>query len=216
MPTCSRNWSWHHHQSATAVLKTRRTNIYCRDSNFCRQQEQMCGRRLSSYTPNSTAARRNWRRRLLSSCRLDSQCRSDREEEEDLPKSQAVVVLKKGWSLLTQGHIYIYINRKRMVLRRWSWEGGLAGMGGLSSRCSDGLPRLSFSRVVFQQGGLSAGFHCVCIHSQSMYCINRTCLCYLLGSSTSVPLITASVCTFLYLVVPGILCVCVRLCVFPI
>ena len=62
----------HHHQSATVVLKTRWPNIYCRDAHFCRQQEQMCGQRQSSYTPNSTAARRNWRRQPQSSCRLDS------------------------------------------------------------------------------------------------------------------------------------------------
>ena len=71
---------WHHHQSATPVLKTRRPNIYCRDARFCRQQEQTCGQRQSSYTPNSRAVRRNWRRQLHSSCRLDSQCSSDREE----------------------------------------------------------------------------------------------------------------------------------------
>ena len=34
------------------------------------------------YTPNSTAARRNWRRQLHSSCRQDSQCSGDWEEEE--------------------------------------------------------------------------------------------------------------------------------------
>ena len=39
--TCSGKWSWHHHQSATAVLKTTRLNVYCRDARFCRQQEQM-------------------------------------------------------------------------------------------------------------------------------------------------------------------------------
>ena len=60
-----------------------RSQTCCRDAHFCRQQEQMCGQQQSSYTPNSTAARRNWRRRLHSSCRLDSQCSSDREEEED-------------------------------------------------------------------------------------------------------------------------------------
>ena len=81
MPTCSRQWSWHHHQCASAVLKTRWPNIYCRDARFCRQQEQMCGQRQSSYTPNSTAARRNWRRPPHSSCRLDSQCSGDRKEE---------------------------------------------------------------------------------------------------------------------------------------
>ena len=32
------------------------------------------------YTPNSPAARRNWRRQPYSSCRLDSQCRGNREE----------------------------------------------------------------------------------------------------------------------------------------
>ena len=41
MPTCSRKWSWHHHQSATAILKTRRPNIHCRDAHFCRRQELM-------------------------------------------------------------------------------------------------------------------------------------------------------------------------------
>ena len=50
-------------------------------AHFCRQQEQLCGQRLSSYTPNSTAARRNWRRQLHSSYRMDSQHSSDREEE---------------------------------------------------------------------------------------------------------------------------------------
>ena len=33
-------------------------------------------------TPNCTAARKNWRRQLHSSCRLDFQCSGDREEEE--------------------------------------------------------------------------------------------------------------------------------------
>ena len=43
----------------------------------------MCGQRQSSYTPNSTAARRNWRRQAHLSCRLDSQCSDDRDEEEE-------------------------------------------------------------------------------------------------------------------------------------
>ena len=44
-------------------LEKTATFIYCRDTRFCRQQEQTCGQQQSSYTPNSTAARRNWRRR---------------------------------------------------------------------------------------------------------------------------------------------------------
>ena len=67
----------------SCFVKTRRPNIHCRDAHFCRQQEQTCGQRQSSYTLNSTVARRNWRRRLQSSCRLDSQCSGDREEEEE-------------------------------------------------------------------------------------------------------------------------------------
>ena len=55
MPTCSGKWSWHHHRPATAVLKTRQLKKYCRDARFCRQQEQTCSQRQSSYTPNSTA-----------------------------------------------------------------------------------------------------------------------------------------------------------------
>ena len=35
-----------------------RPNIYCRDAHFCRQQEQMCGQKQSSYTPDFTAARK--------------------------------------------------------------------------------------------------------------------------------------------------------------
>ena len=64
----------YHHQSVTAVLKTRRPNIYCRDARFCRQQEQMCGQQQStSYTPNSTAARKNWRRQPIKSFILQTE-----------------------------------------------------------------------------------------------------------------------------------------------
>ena len=42
-----------------------------------------CGQQRSSYTPNSTAARRSWRRWPHLSCSLDSQCSSHREEEEE-------------------------------------------------------------------------------------------------------------------------------------
>ena len=66
-----------------AVLKTRPLNMHCLDARFCRQQEQTCGQQQSSYTPNSTAARRNRRRWPLSSCRLDSECSGDGEEEEE-------------------------------------------------------------------------------------------------------------------------------------
>ena len=31
----------HHHQPATAVLKTRRPNKHCRDAHFCRQQDKV-------------------------------------------------------------------------------------------------------------------------------------------------------------------------------
>ena len=65
-------------------------NINCRDAHFCRQQEQMCGQQQSTYTPNSTAARRNCRRQLHSSCGLDSQCSGDREEEEEIPVTFSV------------------------------------------------------------------------------------------------------------------------------
>ena len=41
--------------------------------------EKMCGKQLSSYTSNSTAARRNWRRRPHSSCRVDFQCSGGRD-----------------------------------------------------------------------------------------------------------------------------------------
>ena len=82
MPTCTATRSWHHHQPATVVLKTRPLNMNCLDARFCRQQDKMCDQQQSSYTPNSTAARRNWRRWPLSSCRLDSECSSDGEEEE--------------------------------------------------------------------------------------------------------------------------------------
>ena len=65
----------------THYYLTRRPNIYYRDAHFFWQQEQMCGPQQSSYTSNSTASRRNWRRRPQSPCRLDSQCSGDRGED---------------------------------------------------------------------------------------------------------------------------------------
>ena len=58
--------SWHHHQLATAVLETRRPNIYCRDMPASADSKNKCVANGSPviYTPDSTAARRNWRRQL--------------------------------------------------------------------------------------------------------------------------------------------------------
>ena len=64
-------------------LEYQTAHMHCLDARFCRQQEQTCGQQQSSYTSNSTAARRNGRRRPLSSCRLDSECNGDGEEEEE-------------------------------------------------------------------------------------------------------------------------------------
>ena len=82
MPTCSRQWSWHHHQPAAAVLKTD-SRTYTAEMPTSADSKTKCVANGSPATciPNSTAARRNWRRRLHSSCWLDSQRSSDREEE---------------------------------------------------------------------------------------------------------------------------------------
>ena len=55
------------------------------------KKKKTCGQRQSRYTPNSTAARRNWRRRPHSSCRLDSQSSGNREEEEEVLKATGVI-----------------------------------------------------------------------------------------------------------------------------
>ena len=47
------------------------------------QTKETCGQRRSIYTPNSTAAGRNWRRQIHSTCRLYFQCSGDREKEEE-------------------------------------------------------------------------------------------------------------------------------------
>ena len=98
-------------------------NIYCRDARFCRQQEQTCGQRQSSYKPNSTAARRNWRRRLHSSCRLDSECSGDREEEEEegcfalSHRSHTNIVCKRRWQVTAK---HAYTLRMRLCMK---WHG---------------------------------------------------------------------------------------------
>ena len=46
--------------------------------------KRVSGQQQSSYTPNSATARRNWRRRPHSSCKLDSQCSGDPEEKKKL------------------------------------------------------------------------------------------------------------------------------------
>ena len=101
-----RKRSWHHHKPAAVVLKTRRPNRYCRDAHFGRQQEQTCGQQQFSYTPNSTAAGRNWRRQPHSSCRLDSQCSGDREEESSTLNRVktwvvAVMVVVRNWTIFS-------------------------------------------------------------------------------------------------------------------
>ena len=48
---------------------------------YHRSPEQICGQRQFSYTPNCTAAERNWRRQLHSSCRPDSRCSSEDDDE---------------------------------------------------------------------------------------------------------------------------------------
>ena len=48
------------------------------------------GQQQSSYTPDSTAAGRNWRKRPHSPCLLDFQCSGDREEEEAYLKHPAL------------------------------------------------------------------------------------------------------------------------------
>ena len=44
--------------------------MYCREAPCCRQRDKTYDRQQSSWLPNSTAAKRNWRRRPPSSCRL--------------------------------------------------------------------------------------------------------------------------------------------------
>ena len=83
-------------------LKTSWPNIYCRDARFCRLQEQTCGQRQSSYTPNSTAVRRNWKRWPPSSCKQDSQCSGDREEKKDKIKNKNKIKIKTTTTTTTK------------------------------------------------------------------------------------------------------------------
>ena len=91
-PTCSGRWSWHHHRPATAVLKTRRPNIYTAEMPVSAdgKNKRVANGSPCSDTPNSTTARRNWRRRPHSSCRLDSQCSGDREDEEEIESNDSI------------------------------------------------------------------------------------------------------------------------------
>ena len=54
----------------------------CSDAHLCRRHNKMCSQQQSVCTPSSTAAKRNWRRRSHSFCRLDSQCSGDLAEGE--------------------------------------------------------------------------------------------------------------------------------------
>ena len=102
--------SWLYTWISTAILKTRRPNIYCRDAHLCRQLEQTCGQQQS--TPNSTAARRNWRRQLHSTCRLDSQCSGDREEKRRIHMTSKVGLPFNVWGLYLS---WLYILMTFMV-----------------------------------------------------------------------------------------------------
>ena len=64
---CTANRSWHPHQLAPVVKKTKLRSTFYKDATFSKLQEKMCGLSALPWRPNSTAANRSWRRRLHSS-----------------------------------------------------------------------------------------------------------------------------------------------------
>ena len=57
---CTANWSWHPHQFAPVVKKTKPQSMFYKDAPFTKLQE-MCGLSALPWRPNSTAASRSWR-----------------------------------------------------------------------------------------------------------------------------------------------------------
>ena len=71
---CTRNWSWHLHQPASLVKKTKPQSMFYKDAPITKLQVKMCGLSALPWWPNSKAASRSWRRRLHSSLRWPWSC----------------------------------------------------------------------------------------------------------------------------------------------
>ena len=72
---CTVNWSWHPRQLAPVVEKSRPWSMFYKDAPFTKPQEKTCGLSALPWRPNSTAARRSWRRRRHSSPERPWLCR---------------------------------------------------------------------------------------------------------------------------------------------
>ena len=83
----------------------------------------MRGQQQLSYAPNSTAAGRNWRRQPHSSCRLESQCSGDREEEEGRWSQYLVRWMSRfsNWDLTCSVHVLPW-TAWNLIATFASWE----------------------------------------------------------------------------------------------
>ena len=71
---CTANWSWHPHQPASVVKKTKPQSMFYKDAPFTKLQEKMCGLAALPWRPNSTAASRSWRRHCHSCLKRPWSC----------------------------------------------------------------------------------------------------------------------------------------------
>ena len=72
---CTANWSWHPHQLAPVVKKTKPQSTFYEDAPFTKLQEKMRGLSALPWWPNSTGTSRSWRRRRHSSPERSWSCR---------------------------------------------------------------------------------------------------------------------------------------------
>ena len=61
---CTISWSWHSHQPAPMVKKTKPQGMFFKDAPFTKLQEKMCDLSALPWWANTTAANRSWRKQL--------------------------------------------------------------------------------------------------------------------------------------------------------
>ena len=72
---CTASWSWHPHQPAPVVKRSKPHSTFHKDTPFTKLQEKMCGPSALPWRLKSTAANRSWRRRHHSSPEQPWLCR---------------------------------------------------------------------------------------------------------------------------------------------
>ena len=112
---CTVNWSWHPHQLAPVVKKSRKRSMFYKHAPFTKPQEKTCGLSALPWRPNSTAANRSLRRRHHSSPERPWSCtqRTPRRRRRSLYSSLSLSLSLSLFSLSLSLSLSLFLSLAR-------------------------------------------------------------------------------------------------------